>query len=147
MYKRQVDEAKAFAADKSPDKRTALVERLLRTEEYAEFFANKWSSLLRNKRANGAQLKTTMAFYDWIKESFYSNKPYDRFVREILAASGDIKQSPPTAWFKQVNSQQAQMEDTAQLFLGTRLQCAQCHHHPFEKWSQNDYYSFMAFFS
>ena len=142
-----VDEAKAFAADKSPHKRTALVERLLRTEEYAEFFANKWSSLLRNKRANGAQLKTTMAFYDWIKESFYNNKPYDRFVREILAASGDIKQSPPTAWFKQVNSQQAQMEDTAQLFLGTRLQCAQCHHHPFEKWSQNDYYSFMAFFS
>ena len=76
-----VDEAKAFAADKSPHKRTALVERLLRTEEYAEFFANKWSSLLRNKRANGAQLKTTMAFYDWIKESFYNNKPYDRFVR------------------------------------------------------------------
>ena len=111
-----VDEAKVFVADESPGKRAALVERLLRTEEYAEFFANKWSSLLRNKRANGAQLKTTMAFYGWIKESFYNNKPYDRFVREILAASGDLKQSPPTAWFKQVSSQQAQMEDTAQLF-------------------------------
>ena len=58
-----------------------------------------------------------------------------------------MQQSPPTAWFKQVNTQQAQMEDTAQLFLGTRLQCAQCHHHPYEKWSQNDYYKFMAFFS
>ena len=142
-----VEEAQAFLADTSPDKREKRVARLLHSEEYAEYFANKWSSLLRNKRANGAQLRTTIAFYDWIKESFYTNKPYDRFVREIVAASGDIDQSPPSAWFKQVSSQQAQMEDTAQLFLGTRLQCAQCHHHPYEKWSQDDYYRFMAFFS
>lgn len=142
-----VKEAELFLEDNSTNKRVVLVDRLISTEEYAEFFANKWSSLLRNKRSNGAQLRTTMAFYDWIKESFYNNKPYDRFVRQILAASGDIKQSPPTAWFKQVNSQQAQMEDASQLFLGTRLQCAQCHHHPYEKWSQNDYYRFMAFFS
>ena len=142
-----VEEAGLFLKDNSANKRAALVDRLISTEEYAEFFANKWSSLLRNKRSNGAQLRTTMAFYNWIKESFYNNKPYDSFTREILAASGDIKQSPATAWFKQVNSQQAQMEDAAQLFLGTRLQCAQCHHHPYEKWSQNDYYRFMAFFS
>jgi hypothetical protein len=142
-----VEEAELFLEDNSTNKRVALVDRLISTEGYAEFFANKWSSLLRNKRSNGAQLRTTMAFYDWIKESFYNNKPYDRFVRQILAASGDIKQSPPTAWFKQVNSQQAQMEDASQLFLGTRLQCAQCHHHPYEKWSQSDYYRFMAFFS
>ena len=142
-----VAEAKAFLDDPAPDKRQRLVEQLLRSEEYAEYFANKWSALLRNKRANGAQLRTTLAFYDWIKESLYNNKPYDRFVREIVAASGGIDQSPASAWFKQVSSQQAQMEDTAQLFLGTRLQCAQCHHHPFEKWSQNDYYQFMAFFS
>ena len=142
-----VREAELFLKNNSTNKRAALVDRLISTEEYAEFFANKWSSLLRNKRSNGAQLRTTMAFYDWIKESFYKNKPYDKFVREILAASGDMKQSPPTAWFKQVNTQQAQMEDASQLFLGTRLQCAQCHHHPYEKWSQSDYYRFMAFFS
>ena len=142
-----VRETELFLKDSSNKKRTTLVDRLISTEEYAEFFANKWSSLLRNKRSNGAKLRTTMAFYDWIKESFYNNKPYDKFVREIIAASGDMQQSPPTAWFKQVNTQQAQMEDTAQLFLGTRLQCAQCHHHPYEKWSQNDYYKFMAFFS
>ena len=142
-----VKETELFLKDDSNKKRTTLVDRLISTEEYAEFFANKWSSLLRNKRSNGAKLRTTMAFYDWIKESFYNNKPYDKFVREIIAASGDMQQSPPTAWFKQVNTQQAQMEDTAQLFLGTRLQCAQCHHHPYEKWSQNDYYKFMAFFS
>ena len=142
-----VVEAKSFLDDQAPGKRERLVERLLRSEEYAEYFANKWSALLRNKRANGAQLRSTLAFYDWIKESLYNNKPYDRFVREIVAASGGIDQSPPSAWYKQVSSQQAQMEDAAQLFLGTRLQCAQCHHHPFEKWSQNDYYQFMAFFS
>jgi hypothetical protein len=142
-----VAEAESFLEDAAPDKRQRLVERLLRSEEYAEYFANKWSSLLRNKRANGAQLRTTIAFYDWIKESLYNNKPYDRFVREIVAASGGIDQSPASAWFKQVSSQRAQMEDTAQLFLGTRLQCAQCHHHPYEKWSQDDYYRFMAFFS
>ncbi len=142
-----VAETNSYLSDSTQDKRDLLVDRLLRGEEYAEYFANKWSALLRNKRANGAQLRTTLAFYDWIKESIYNNKPYDRFVREIVAASGGIDQSPATAWFKQVNSQQAQMEDTAQLFLGTRLQCAQCHHHPFEKWSQNDYYKFMAFFS
>ncbi|MDP6795824.1 MAG: DUF1549 domain-containing protein [Verrucomicrobiota bacterium] len=142
-----VAEVEAFLDDAAPDKRQRLVERLLRSEQYAEYFANKWSALLRNKRANGAQLRSTLAFYDWIKESLYINKPYDRFVREIVAASGGIDQSPASAWFKQVSSQQAQMEDTAQLFLGTRLQCAQCHHHPFEKWSQDDYYRFMAFFS
>ena len=142
-----VAEVETFLGDSAPGKRQRLVERLLRSEQYAEYFANKWSALLRNKRANGAQLRSTLAFYDWIKESLYNNKPYDRFVREIVAASGGIDQSPASAWFKQVNSQQAQMEDTAQLFLGTRLQCAQCHHHPYEKWSQNDYYRFMAFFS
>jgi len=142
-----VAEAESFLEDAASDKRQRLVERLLRSEEYAEYFANKWSSLLRNKRANGAKLRTTIAFYDWIKESLYNNKPYDRFVREIVAASGGIDQSPASAWFKQVSSQRAQMEDTAQLFLGTRLQCAQCHHHPYEKWSQDDYYRFMAFFS
>ncbi len=142
-----VEETTVFISDKSPDKRERLVGRLLRSEEYADYFANKWSAMLRNKRANGAQLRTTIAFYEWIKDSFYTNKPYDRFVREILVASGDIAQSPPTAWYKQVNTQQAQMEDTAQLFLGTRLQCAQCHHHPYEKWSQEDYFRFMAFFS
>ncbi len=142
-----VDETTGFISDKSPGKREQLVRRLLTSEEYADYFANKWSAMLRNKRANGAQLRTTIAFYEWIKDSFFTNKPYDRFVREILVASGDVEQSPPTAWYKQVNTPQAQMEDAAQLFLGTRLQCAQCHHHPYEKWSQEDYFRFMAFFS
>src|SRR5213076_2566644 len=83
----------------------------------------------------------------WIRESLLANKRYDRFAREIVAASGDLSQNPPVAWYRQVNNPNMQLEDSAQLFLGLRLQCAQCHHHPFEKWSQNDYYSLAAIFS
>jgi len=103
--------------------------------------------LLRNKRADPNQAHGTYAFHDWIRESLMINKPFDQFVREILAASGDIEQNPPVAWYRQVTTTTGQMEDTAQLLLGQRLQCAQCHHHPYEKWSQRDYYSFSAFFS
>jgi hypothetical protein len=77
----------------------------------------------------------------------YRNKPFDQFAREIIAASGDSTTNPPVAWYRGAKTTQIQVEDTAQLFLGTRLQCAQCHHHPYEKWSQRDYYSMAAFFS
>ena len=87
------------------------------------------------------------AFYQWLVDSFKTNKPYDTLVSEVLAASGSVQENPPVAWYKQVKEPQQQLEDVAQLFLGTRLQCAQCHHHPFEKWSQADYYQFSAFFS
>jgi hypothetical protein len=102
---------------------------------------------LRNKRIEPNQKRGTFAFYSWIRDSFAANKPYDQFVSEILSASGDLAENPPVAWYRQVREMNAQLEDTAQLFLGQRLQCAQCHHHPFEKWSQNDYYSFGAFFA
>ncbi|MBI3876846.1 MAG: DUF1553 domain-containing protein, partial [Verrucomicrobia bacterium] len=127
--------------------REALVDRLLASPDYAEYFANKWSSLLRNKRVQPQHQRGTYAFWNWIRDSFADNKPYDQFAQEIVAASGDVQQNPPVAWFRQLREPQAQMEDVAQLFLGTRLQCAQCHHHPYEKWSQQDYYQFAAFFS
>jgi hypothetical protein len=127
--------------------RDALIDRLLDSPDYADYFANKWSALLRNKRNDAKQTRGAYAFHAWIRDSLLENKPYDRFVLEILAASGDLRDNPPVAWYRQLRDPQAQLEDTAQLFLGTRLQCAQCHHHPFEKWSQNDYYSFAAFFS
>jgi len=120
---------------------------LLAGPDYADHFANKWSALLRNKRGDATHKRGTYAFHAWIRDSLMENKPFDQFVREILAASGDIATHPPVAWYRQVKDMTAQLEDTAQLFLGQRLQCAQCHHHPFEKWSQQDYYSFAAFFS
>jgi len=127
--------------------REAVIERLLASPDYAEHFANKWSALLRNKRNEPKQARGTYAFHAWIRDELDQNTPYDKFVRSILGASGDLNENPPVAWYRQVKSLQGQLEDTAQLFLGQRLQCAQCHHHPYERWSQADYWSFGAFFS
>ncbi len=87
------------------------------------------------------------AFHAWVRDSLLTNKPWDQFVRELLAATGTILSNPPVAWYKRVKEAKDQQEDVAQLFLGVRMQCAQCHHHPFEKWSQDDYYGLTAFFS
>ena len=130
-----------------PNKRDKLIDALVDSPDYADYFANKWCALFRNRRAEATQARGTYAFHNWVRDSLLANKPFDRLVREIVAASGDIGQNPPVAWYRQVNTTTSQMEDTAQLLLGQRLQCAQCHHHPYEKWSQRDYYSFAAFFS
>ncbi|HZJ17841.1 MAG TPA: DUF1549 domain-containing protein, partial [Chthoniobacteraceae bacterium] len=142
-----LEEAQRFVADTDPAKRDRLIDSLLASPEYADYFANKWSALLRNKRSKINDARVTFAFHDWIRECFLTNKPYDQFVRELVAASGAVEENPAVAWYRQVKEPQQQLEDTAQLFLGMRLQCAQCHHHPFEKWSQQDYYGFAAFFS
>jgi hypothetical protein len=142
-----LDETRRFLADPDPARRDKLIEALLESPDYADYFANKWSALLRNKRSEAKDAPGTFAFHAWVRDSLLANKPYDQFMREILAASGDVADNPPVAWYRQVKEPQQQLEDTAQLFLGLRLQCAQCHHHPFEKWSQHDYYGFAAFFS
>lgn len=142
-----LEETKTFLADQATDKRARAVDRLLDSPDYAEFFALKWSAILRNRRPTAGHQVGSYAFHDWIRESFDKNKPYDQFVREILTASGSPEANPPVAWFREVASIEARTEDAAQLFLGQRLQCARCHHHPFEKWAQDDYYQFSAFFS
>jgi Protein of unknown function (DUF1549)/Protein of unknown function (DUF1553) len=141
------DELSAFLKDGSEGGRDAVVDRLLASNDYAEYFANKWSALLRNKRNSPKDAHGAFAFHDWIREAMARNKPYDQFVREVVAASGEIADNPPVVWYRQEHAMQTQLEDTAQLFLGVRLQCAQCHHHPYDKWSQADYWSFGAFFS
>lgn len=140
-------DVKTFLADADPAKRDKLIDGLLDSRAYADYFANKWNMVLRNKPRGGNDTPGTFGFYQWIWSSLYENKPYDQFVREIVTASGDPEYSPPVVWYREVNEVNEQVEDAAQLFLGLRIQCARCHHHPFEKWSQNDYYSFSAFFS
>lgn len=140
-------EARDFLASTEPDKRDRLVDRLVDSPEYADYFANKWSAVLRNRRVNQAYTRGNYAFHDWIRRSLYQNKPYDQFVREILAASGEVGRNPPVAWFRAVATPEQQAEDAAQLFLGQRIGCARCHHHPFERWSQQDYFGLVAFFS
>ncbi len=140
-------QVKAFLADPAPDKRDRLVDRLLETPEYSYYFANKWADVLRVKRRNEQiRARGTFAFHSWIRESIARDKPYDQFAREILAATGDESQSPPTVWYKELTNPENFVDDTAQVFLGLRMACAQCHHHPYEKWSQDDYWGLAAFF-
>ncbi|MEK6257387.1 MAG: DUF1549 domain-containing protein [Planctomycetota bacterium] len=141
------EEAAAFLASKDEAKRDKVIDELLRSPDYADFFANKWTALLKNRRDDASDTVSNFAFHAWVRDSFLANKPYDQFVRELLAATGTVIGNPPVAWYKRVKEPKQQIEDVAQLFLGVRMQCAQCHHHPFERWSQDDYYSLTAFFS
>ncbi|MDB6117111.1 MAG: hypothetical protein JWO08_892, partial [Verrucomicrobiaceae bacterium] len=142
-----LEETKTFMNSSAPDKRDQVIETLLESPDYADYFANKWTALLKNKRDEAADITANFAFHAWMRDSLLANKPYDEIVRQILAATGTIVANPAVAWYKRVKEPNQQLEDVAQLFLGVRMQCAQCHHHPFERWSQNDYYSLSAFFS
>ncbi len=141
------EQVRAFLADTDPAKRDKLVDRLLDSPDYADYFANKWNLVLRNKNRAPDDSSATYGFYQWIWSNLYENKPYDQIVREVLTASGDSTTNPAVVWYREVDENNEQVEDAAQLFLGLRIQCARCHHHPFEKWSQNDYYGFSAFFT
>jgi hypothetical protein len=140
-------QVKAFVEDKDPAKRDKLVDRLLETPEYTYFFANKWADILRVKRRQQPdRAKGTFAFHAWIREAVAADRPYDEFARAILGATGDEIHNPPTVWYKELQNPEQFVDDTAQVFLGLRMACAQCHHHPYEKWSQDDYWGLAAFF-
>ena len=126
-------------------KREQLIDRLISSPDYADYFANKWTTLLKNRRDAKSDITSNFAFHAWIRDSLLENKPYDHLVRELLAATGTVIANPAVAWYKRVKEPNEQLEDVAQLFLGVRLQCAQCHHHPFEKWSQDDYYGSVSY--
>ena len=140
-------EAAEFLASTDANKRANVINKLVDSPSYADYFANKWNLVLRNKKRNNDQTAPTYGFHKWIWSSLYENKPYDQFVREILTASGNADDNPPVAWYREVDQPNEQVEDVSQLFLGLRIQCARCHHHPFEKWSQDDYYGMAAFFA
>ncbi len=142
------EQVRAFLANPNANKRDQLIDELLESREYSYLFANKWADILRVKRGNNQPNAAygTFAFHSWIRESIAEDKPYDQFVREVLAASGQESQAPPVVWYKELNNPQEFVDDTAQVFLGLRIACAQCHHHPYEKWSQDDYWGLAAFF-
>jgi hypothetical protein len=142
------EEAAAFLADPDPGKRRKLVDRLLERPEHASYFALQWADLLRNRRGGEERAAPiTIGFHGWLEESFRTNQPFDRFARAILAAEGSIADNPPVAWYRALENPHAIADDAAQVFLGTRIQCARCHHHPFEKWGQEDYWRFADFFA
>lgn len=143
-----VEELESFTGSTAGAKFARLIDRLLESDDHASYFAGKWAAMLRNRRNTDRDSKApTEAFYNWIRDGIRENRPYDEFVRDVLTASGEEGKVPPVVWYRSASDPSAQLEDVAQLFLGQRIQCARCHHHPFEKWSQDDYYGMAAFFS
>jgi len=143
-------EVTAYVDDKGADKRARLIDRLLERPEYASYFALKWADILQNRGRGYSTRKQrpgTTLFAAWIRDSIAANKPYDRFVSEILTATGSQRENPPAIWYRSVRTTQDYVESIAQAFLGVRIQCAQCHHHPAERWSQADYFGLAAVFA
>ncbi len=137
---------KAFAASQDPEKRKQLIDEVLNRPEYADFWTLKWADLLRNN-SQRLQEKGMCSFHLWIRAQMRDNKPLDQFVRDILTAQGSTYSNGPANFFRVAANSLDRAEAVAQTFLGIRMQCARCHHHPFEKWSQDDYYGLAAFFA
>ena len=140
------DEALAFLDDKSPDKRAKLIDRLLDHPAWADHWAVKWGDLVRGNPFR-VGVKPVFLMDQWLRDSFRQNKPYDQFVRELLTAQGSTHKTGPPALFRDKRTPEDASGFVSQVFLGVRLECAKCHHHPNEKWDQKDYYQFAAFFS
>ncbi|HKI38240.1 MAG TPA: DUF1549 domain-containing protein [Gemmataceae bacterium] len=140
------DEVKAFVADAAKDKRAKLIDKLLERPEYADFWTLKWADVLRNNRKT-VQVKGTHVYQTWLHQHLDKNTPLDEVVRELLTADGSTFANPPANYYRISREPTVLAESTAQLFFGVRMQCAKCHNHPFERWTQDDYYSLAAFFA
>lgn len=140
------EEVKAFLADANPAKRSLVIDALLERPEYADFWTLKWSDVLRASRKS-LQIKGVHAFQQWLREQIAGNTGMDQIVRDILTAKGGVASNPAASFYRVVRDPQGLAETTAQLFFGVRMQCAKCHNHPFERWTQDDYYGLAAFFA
>ncbi len=140
------DEVRSFLSDTSPGKRARLVDRLLERPEYADHWANKWVDLLRpNPYRVG--IKAVLNLDGWIRDAFRRNMPYDRFVHAIVTARGSTFDLGPATIFRDRREPEEIAPMISQLFLGIRLECAKCHHHPFESWDHAQFYEFAAYFA
>ncbi|MCW5559090.1 MAG: DUF1549 domain-containing protein, partial [Verrucomicrobiae bacterium] len=139
------DEAQAFVKDPSSDKRDRLIDTLLASAEFADHWAMKWADLLRVEERILDSTGVTV-FHRWIRQSVADDLPLDEFVRSIVSGLGSTYENPPANFYRALREPTLRAEAVAQVFLGTRLSCAKCHNHPFERWTQNDYYRFAALF-
>jgi hypothetical protein len=140
------DEARTFLADERSNRRELLVDTLLQRPEFATYWALRWADLLRvDRQALGHQ--GAYEFYRWIRESLAAGKPLDQFAREIVAAEGPSSETPPAHLYSAINEPGKAASTISQVFLGVRIECAQCHHHPFDRWSQTDYVGMTAYFA
>lgn len=142
------DTLRAFLADPrdTRTKRNAVIDQLIGSDEYVTYWTNKWADLLQvNSKFLGAE--GAAAFRDWIRGEIAANTPYDEFCRKVLTASGSNKENPAASYYKILRAPEATMENTTHLFLGVRFNCNKCHDHPFERWTQDQYYQTSAFFA
>ena len=143
-----VEEVRAFLADTrdTRTKRDELVDRLVGSRAYVEHWTNKWADLLQvNRKFLGEE--GSLALRNWIKDAVASNKPYDQFAREVLTAAGSNLENPPASYYKVIRDPESLMENTTHLFLAVRFNCNKCHDHPFERWTQDQYYHLAAYFA
>jgi hypothetical protein len=141
------EQVQAFEADTAPDKRAKWIDELLERKEFVEIWLMKWSEMLQVRSTNTVSYKSTLLYYDWLKEKIASNVPVNEMVIELLSAKGGTFSNPATNFFENERDNLKISENVAQVFMGTRIQCAQCHNHPFDRWTMDDYYSFAAFFA
>jgi hypothetical protein len=141
------EEYQQFLIDTAPDKRQALVNRLLERKEFSEIWAMKFAQLLAIKSSNQVSYKSAFLYANWLTDQFSRNVPIDQMVRELLASSGGTFTTPQTNFYEVETDRLKLAENVAQVFMGIRTQCAQCHNHPFDRWTMNDYYGFAAFFA
>ncbi len=140
------DEARRFVADTRSNKRAELIDALLERTEFADLWALKWSDILRNEE-KVLDPKGVEVFHAWIRDDILQGKPVDQFVRELILGEGSTYKIPPANFWRANRDPLTRGETTARLFLGTRMQCAKCHNHPFGRWTQDDYYSWAALFA
>jgi hypothetical protein len=140
------EEVRAFLADKSPDKRAKAINKVLERPEFVDWWALKWGDLLRIDR-QALEQKGMWSFHNWVRAQLRDERPVDEFVREIITAEGSTFTEGPANFYRVGRTADDWAETTSQVFLGVRMQCAKCHHHVFEKWSQDDYYGMSAFFA
>jgi hypothetical protein len=139
------DEAREFSAEPSPDKRARLIDSLLTRPEFAEHWALKWSDVLRNEE-KVLDAKGVDAFFGWIRDWIAAGKPMNQFARELVTGRGSTYENPPANFYRANRDPLTRGETAARLFLGVRLQCARCHNHPYDTWTQDDYYNWAAVF-
>ena len=139
------EQAREFLRNPDPEKRSKLVDRLLDNPAYADHWATKWADLLRPNPSR-VGVKSIYMLDQWLRDSFRENKPYDRMIREIVTAQGNTHRYGPAVIFRDRRKPEDIGEWFSQVFLGVRMECAKCHHHPNEKWSQADFYQFAAYF-
>ena len=141
-----VDQANEFLQSKAGDKRDKLIDTLLERPEFAKFWALKWGDVLRmtSKQVGGDGVHK---YHRWVERAIASNMPYDEFARHLLTASGSTLTNPPANFYRTAGDTNDCVETISQVFLGARLQCAKCHNHPFERWTQDNYYGMAAFFN